>query len=196
MLTLALGLALFLVVHLVPTNPQLRSGLADRFGEVAYKIAFSLVSLAGLALIVMGYAKLQAMPGKNPQLWYPPIWARHAAFALMWPALVLLVAAYVPSNIRTRVGHPMLAAIKIWAFAHLIANGDLAGVLIFACFLAYAVYDRVSVKRRGATGPLGEAKGGIGGDAVAIVVGTGLYAFLLYGGHRLLIGKPLIAAGF
>ena len=101
-------------------------------------------------LIVLGYHKLQIMPGKNPQLWNPPVWSRHLAFVLMLPSFVLLVAAYVPSRIRTAVKHPMLAAVKIWAFAHLLANGDLGSLVLFGSFLAWAVYDRISVKRRAA----------------------------------------------
>lgn len=193
MLTLVFGLLLFFAAHLVPTQPELRSGLASRFGEAPYKIAFALVSVAGLALIVVGYAKLQVMAGKNPELWIPPQWLRHVSLLLMLPAMILLVAAYVPSRIRDAAKHPMLAAIKLWAVAHLLANGDLASVVLFGSFLAWAIFDRISVKRRGATGPLGSRKGGpIFNDIVVVGAGTLLYLALMAGGHRLLIGvSPL-----
>ena len=196
MLLLALGLALFLGIHLVPTQPDLRSGLIERFGANAYKAAFSLVSLVGLVLIIAGYHKLQVMPGKNPQLWTPPTAMRHIALLLMLPAMILLAAAYIPSRIRTAVKHPMLAAIKLWALAHLLSNGDLAGVLLFGGLLAYAVIDRISVKKRAALGPLGDAKGGLTGDVAAFAVGTTLFLVLLLGGHYWLIGKSPAAITF
>ncbi len=196
MMLLVLGIVVFIGIHLLPTQPDLRSGLITRFGEGAYKVAFALLSFAGLALIVVGYHKLQLMPGKNPQLWVPPAGMRHLAAALMLPALILLAAAYIPSRIRTAVKHPMLAAVKIWALAHLLANGDLGGMVLFASFLAWAVVDRISVKKRGAMGPLGAAKGGLGGDLAAILVGTVLYVVLILGGHYWLFGKVPLPIAF
>ncbi len=189
MMVLVVGLILFLGVHLVPTSPELRDGLKERIGEVPYKAIFSLLSLVGLVVIVLGYHKLQLHPGKNPILWDPPTWTRHIAVALMLPAMILLVASVIPSRIRTAVRHPMLIAIKTWAFAHLIANGDLGALLLFGSFLAFAVYDRISVKKRGAQGPLGNATPSSAiNDVIVVVVGVALYAALLYGGHQWLIG--------
>ncbi len=193
MLLLVVGLIIFFGIHLVPTNPGLRDGLRERFGATPYQIAFSVLSLLGFALIVIGYGKLQMLPGKNPQLWVPPTWTKHIAFTLMLPAMILLVAAYVPSRIRTAAKHPMLLAIKIWALAHLIANGTLGALVLFLSFLAYAVYDRISVKKRVAAGPLGNKTGGIGGDIIVLVAGTALYVFMLLYGHQFLINKALIA---
>lgn len=197
MLLLIAGLAFFVTIHLVPTSPDLRRTLTARLGENGYKGLFSLVSLAGLALIVIGFDRTQDLLGsENPILWDPPVWTRHIAFLLMIPALILLVAAYVPSRIRTAAKHPMLAAVKLWALSHLLANGDLASMLMFGTFLGWAVYDRISVKKRGAAGPLGTAKGGLGGDLVAVGAGLGAWAFLMFGGHYLLFGMPLISVGF
>lgn len=196
MMLLALGIAVFLGIHLLPTQPDLRDGLIARFGAVTYKVVFAVLSAIGLVLIALGYHKLQMMPGKNPQIWAPPVAMRHIALALMLPAMILLVAAYIPSRIRTAVKHPMLAAVKLWALAHLLANGDLAGIVLFGSFLAWAVVDRISVKKRGALGPLGAAKGGVGGDVAAVVIGTALYAVLLLGGHYWLVGKAPIALSF
>lgn len=195
MLLLALGLVLFIAIHLVPTQTELRTALVTSFGEVAYKVIFALVALAGLTLIAMGYHKLQVMPGKNPVLWYPPVWTKHVAFTLMLPAMILLAAAYIPSRIRTAVKHPMLAAIKIWALAHLLANGDLGSLVLFGTLLAWAVLDRISVKRRGAMGPLGAAQAtSILNDLAVLALGMALYAGMLFWGHRLLIGVPLIGS--
>ena len=192
MLTLALGLLVFFAIHLVPID--IRGGLVGRLGEGPYKLVFSLLAGLGLVLIVVGYGKLQALPGKNPQLWLPPPWTRHVAFTLMLPAMILLVAAYVPSRIRSAVGHPMLAAIKIWALAHLLANGDLASLVLFGSFLVWVVVDRISVKRRGALGPLGSATSTSPiNDLIVVGVGLALYAVMLVWGHRWLIGVPLLA---
>jgi len=195
MVLLVLGLILFIGLHLVPTVPDLRRGLADRFGDGAYKVAFSVLSLVGFLLIVYGYHKLQVMPGKNPQLWAPPTWTRHIAFLLMLPAMIFLVAAYVPSRIRTALKNPMLAAIKVWALAHLLANGDLGSLLLFGSFLAFAIYDRISVKQREALGPLGAKTGTLSGDVMVIGIGVALYAVMLTVGHPLLIGVPLVSFG-
>ncbi|MGQ0672564.1 MAG: NnrU family protein [Hyphomicrobium sp.] len=191
MLILVIGLVVFLAVHLVPTSQELRRGLADRFGEASYKVGFAVLSLIGLALIVVGYHKLQLHPGKNLVLFDPPSWTRHVAYLLMLPAMIFLVAAYVPSRIRSALKHPMLVAIKIWALAHLLANGDLASALLFGSFLAYAVYDRISVKRREAPGPLAARTGPPINDAIVVIAGLALYAFMLFIGHGLLIGVPL-----
>lgn len=195
MLPLVLGLLLFFAVHLVPTSPSLRNGLIERFGTSTYKIAFSVLSLIALALIVAGYHKLQVMPGKNPVLWDPPSWTRHIAFLLMLPAMIMLVAAFVPSRIRTALKHPMLAAIKTWALAHLLVNGDLGSLVLFSSFLAFAVYDRISVKRRAATLPAGPPPGVIN-DVLVVVGGIALFAFMLVWGHGALIGVPIVSFGY
>lgn len=188
---LILGLIVFLGAHLVPTFPKTRASLRLSLGENGYKGLFSIVSLIGLVLIVYGFGSARTA-SLNMVLWSPPVWTKHIAFLLMWPAFILLAAAYIPSHIRDRAKHPMLAAVKIWALAHLIANGDLAGVLLFASFLAYGVYDRISVKKRQALGPLGAKSGGYFNDAMAVVVGTGAYVFMLLWGHAWLIGVRLI----
>ena len=193
MLTMIVGLVIFFAIHLVPAAPDVRRSLVDRMGEGAYKGLFTVVSAIGLAVIVYGYSKLYLTPGKNPVIWTPLHGMRHVAMTLMLPAFILLAAAYIPSRIRTMAKHPMLAAVKLWALAHLLVRGDLASMVLFGSFLAWAVFDRISVKRRGGgQGPLGTATGGIGGDVAAVVVGIGLYAFMLLWGHARLIGVPLI----
>lgn len=195
MLPLVIGLVIFFLPHLVPTAPDLRRGLVERFGEGPYKLAFSVLSLIGLVVIVMGYAKVQHYAGsKNPIIWTPPLFMRHITMTLMPIAFVLLASAYIPSRIRTAVKHPMLAAVKLWAFAHLLVNGDLGSMVLFGSFLAWAVWDRISIKRRGggSLGPLGTAKGGLGGDIAAVVVGLALTAFMVPWGHAHLIGVPLL----
>ena len=111
------GLALFLLVHLVPTLPSVRARLIERLGAGAYRGLFSLASIAGLVAIVVGYGQMQGLGRGNPELWTPPVWMKHVVLLLMIPAIILLVAAYVPSRIRSAVRHPLLTALAIWAFA-------------------------------------------------------------------------------
>jgi uncharacterized membrane protein len=192
MTTLALGLALFMVLHLTPTVPSVRTSLRARLGSSGYTATFALLSLVGLALIVIGYGEARTLGRANPQLWVPPQWTKHIALTLMLPAMILLVAAYVPSRIRTLTKHPMLAAVKLWALAHLLVRGDLASVLLFGSFLAYGIYDRISVKRRAALGPLGTRTGSINGDLTVLALGLAAYAFMLLWGHGALIGVKLL----
>jgi uncharacterized membrane protein len=184
MTLLITGLVLFLGLHLLPTAPALRAGLVARLGAMPYKILFSVASLAAFAVLVAGKAQAPFV-----DLWQPPSWGRHLTMLLMLFAFIMLVAAYVPSNIRRRLRHPMLAAIKVWAVAHLIANGDLASLLLFGSFLAYAVYDRISVKRRAV--PTDTARHPLLMDLLVVVLGVSAYAVVaLY--HQSLFGVPVI----
>ncbi|MBL8884825.1 MAG: NnrU family protein [Hyphomicrobium sp.] len=195
MMLMIVGLVIFLGIHLLPTSPDIRNGLINRFGPGMYRAIFSLISLAGFVVIVFGYHKMQLHPGKNPVLWDPPTFMRHITLALMLPAMILLVAAYIPSRIRSAVKHPMLMAVKLWAVAHLLANGDVASILLFGSFLAYAVYDLISVKARGALGPLGAKQpSGIVNDLIVLIAGSALYFVVLYRLHEWLIGVPPLPA--
>ena len=111
----------------------------------------------------------------------------------MLPAMIALVATYVPSHIHVILKHPMLIAIKTWALAHLLANGDLASLVLFGSFLAFAVYDRISVKRRGDLGPLGKGSGPWINDVIVVVLGTALYAAIVLYLHQLVIGVSPLA---
>jgi uncharacterized membrane protein len=176
MLPLVLGLVLFFAVHTLTTLRARRAALVAGMGETGYKLAYSAGSLLGLALIVYGFGAYRAA-GYIP-VWEPPTGLRHAATLLMWPAFVALAAAYAPAGlIKGKLKHPMLVAVKAWALAHLLANGDLGSLLLFGSFLAWAVYDRIAVKRRG---DLGAAPAPFGkGDAIALVAGTAAFAAML-----------------
>jgi uncharacterized membrane protein len=186
-----LGLVLFLGAHVFVTMRGRRAALIARCGQWPYKGLFSLVSIAGLALIGYGFAKYR--DAGVIQLWYPPGWTRHIVEALMWPASILVAAAYIPGNIRRTVKHPMLLAVKTWALAHLCANGDLGGIILFGSVLLWAGYDRVTLKRRSDPGAPPIPVGGVTNDIVAIVVGTLLYLALGFVFHPLVIGLPAFA---
>ena len=188
MTLLIIGIVVFLGIHLLPTVPGLRDKLAARLGENGYKALFSLLSIAGFALLVWGFATAPVI-----QLWTPPAWTRWVAIALMLPAFIFLVAAYVPGEIKAKLKHPFLVAIKTWALAHLIANGDLASIVLFGSFLAYAVYDRITLKRRQPTSLIeAPGPGSKRNDAIAVVLGTALYLAFLLWLHPLLIGRPVM----
>jgi len=188
MILLVLGLIIFIGIHLVPTSPSTRGNLTARFSEGPYKGLFSLVAFAGLILIIYGYGQARFAPSGNPLLWDPPRWTRHVTMTLMLPVFVLLAAAYLPGRISAAVKHPMLLSVKLWAFAHLLISGRLAQLLLFGSLLAWAVYDRISVKRRAV--PI--KSGPVRNDIIAIVIGLLVYAFMLTRGHTLLIGVPLM----
>ena len=143
MTILLLGLIIFLGIHLLPAFPSLRQQYVDKLGELTYKGLFSLVSIVGFSLIVMG-----KMDAPFISIWEPPQFLSIVTKALMLPAFVLIVAAYIPSNIKRNVRHPMLLAVKFWALGHLLINGDVASVLLFGGFLAYAVVDMIGANKR------------------------------------------------
>ncbi len=191
MLLLTLGLVAFIGVHLLPASPSLRDRMIASWGQAPYSAVFSAISLIGLVLIALGYQALRASP-LNVEIWPSTDLAKHLATASMLPATIFIHAAYVPSRIRDILKHPMLLAIKIWALAHLLANGDLASILLFGSFLAYAVFDRISVEGRGAKGPLGTRTGGPMNDVIVVAAGSALYLVMLLWGHEWLFGvRPL-----
>lgn len=194
MFLLVLGLLIFIAVHAVPMRPNLRGGAVARVGEGAYKGLFSLVAFVGLALIIYGFGQARFAATGNPLLWDPPRWSRHATMTLMLPVFVLLAAAYLPGRIKSVVRHPMLLAVKLWAFAHLLVSGRLAQLLLFGSLLAWAVVDRFSVKHRGAEPPAAAATAGFStNDGIALVIGLVAYVFMLLWGHTWLIGVPIIS---
>ncbi len=186
---LIVGLVLFLGVHSVSiVSPPGRDALARRMGEGGYKGVYTLISFAGLALIVWGYGLARQAP---VLLYTPPAGLRHLALLLMLPVFVLLFAAYLPGRIQRAAKHPMLLAVKCWALAHLLANGTLADVLLFGGFLAWAVADRISVKRRAAAGLMRRPPalpGSAANDAIALVGGLVVYVLFVFWAHAWLFG--------
>ena len=155
-----LGLVLFLGAHTLTTRREARAALIGAMGEGGYKIAYSLVSVAGIALIAYGFSRYRAESWID--VWYPPTAFKHITVALMLPAVILVVAAYLRGRIYTAVKHPMLTGVKLWAAAHLLANGDLGSIILFGSVLAWAVYDRISLKSRSDAGGAADS-GGRGG---------------------------------
>jgi uncharacterized membrane protein len=183
------GLLVFFGIHSIRIlAPGLRDDLARRLGEWPWKGLYSLVAVAGFVLMVVGFGAARAAP---VVLYVPPAWLHWLAVALMAPVFPMLLATYLPGRLRTRLRHPLLAATKTWALAHLLANGMLADVLLFASFLAWAVVDRISAGRRPAAGTPALPAGRFN-DALALVLGLALYVAFLFGVHRRLFGAALL----
>jgi len=191
MAVLILGLVLFLGAHSVRIFANdWRSRQVARLGEKGWKGLYTLVSIAGFALIIWGFGLARQQP---VLLYVPPMWLRHlnALFTLI--AFILVVAAYAPGNhFKAKLGHPMLAGVKTWAFGHLLATGMLHDVVLFGAFLLWAVVDFISARRRdraaGVTYPAGTVKG----DIIVVVAGVVAWAVFAFWLHGWLIGvKPM-----
>ena len=186
---LILGLVLFLGIHSVSIiASDWRDAQVARRGEGAWKGLYSIASVIGFALIVYGYGQARQAP---IVVYTPPTALRHLALLLMLPVFPLLMAPSFPGRIKTITKHPMLLGTKLWATAHLLANGNLADVLLFGGFLAWAVADRISLKRR----PPRELRSGPArpaNDLIIVGVGLAVYGVFLLWGHAWLIGvSPL-----
>ncbi len=185
MTVLIIGMAVFLGVHsLLIVAPGARDLAIGRIGAGAYKAAYGALALIGFVLIVHGFA----LARRDPAIVYvPPHALRHLTMLLMLPVFPLLLAAYLPGRIKTATKHPMLLAVKTWAFAHLLANGLAPDVVLFGGFLAWAVADRISLKRRPPRAPHA-APARPWNDAVAVIAGLALYAIVVGWAHRAFIG--------
>jgi uncharacterized membrane protein len=189
LLGMILGLVLFFGVHTLTTQREVRARVIASSGEGGYKIGYSLVSALGLVLIVWGFAHYRATG--MWEIWTPPTALKHLTVALMLPAVILVVASYIRGRIYTRLKHPMLTGIKLWAAAHLLANGDLGSIILFGSFLGWAVFDRISLKHRADSGAPPIPVGGPSNDLIAVAVGLVAYLALAFAFHPVVIGVPV-----
>jgi uncharacterized membrane protein len=193
MTILILGLIVFIGAHSFTMAREPRARAIAQLGEGAYKGLYSLASLIGLVLIIWGYGEYRE--SGYIQVWNPPVWARHLSVPLVWLGFVAFAAAYLPGRIKRALKHPMLAGLKIWALAHLLANGDLGSMLLFGGLLAWAVAARISTKRRDEVldhGGPAAAPAGWRNDILALAIGTAAYLVFLLWLHPLLIGVPAL----
>lgn len=171
MTLLIIGLIVFFGIHLVPAAPQLHARIKSRMGENSWKGFMALIAIVGFVLIVIGWQRTPFIP-----VYTPPAFGRMMPHLLMLPALILLAAAYIPSNIKRFTRHPMLWGAVLWATAHLCANGDQRSLLLFGSFLIWALFDMWSANRRGAI--LSEQRVPWYYDAAVIF--AGLFAYALF----------------
>jgi uncharacterized membrane protein len=183
MITLVAGLVVFLGAHSVRVfADDWRAARIAAMGEQRWKLVYSILSIVGFVLVVYGYGEARHAP---VVLYTPPVWTRHLAALLTLPAFVLVAAAYVRgTRIKARVGHPMVLGVKVWAFAHLLANGTLADVVLFGSFLAWAVVDYLAARRRDRVAGVTYASGPVSRDLIAVGAGGlawALFGFVLHG---------------
>jgi uncharacterized membrane protein len=196
MLTLLTGLLLFLGIHsLQSLAPQARLNAQQRLGALGFKAVYAAIAALGLYLTVQGYgiARSEAV-----QIWTPPLGMQHATLLLMWFAMVLLVSSYIPGNqIKAKLKHPMTLSVKVWALAHLLANGSLADMLLFGSFLVWSVLVFRAARQRDRLTWHTTPDGNILRTGVAVLVGTGVWAAFAVGDlHLWLIGvDPLVRMG-
>jgi len=194
MLILVVGLIVFLGIHSVRIFADgFRDAQIAKRGEKGWKGIYTLIAVIGLVLIIWGYGQARMDP---IVFWVAPSWMSHVVALLMLFSIIFLVVSQVPAGkIKAAVKHPMLLSVKIWALAHLLVNGDLASVLLFGGFLAWAVLDRIAVKRRVIAGKTTEpAAGPVKWDAVAVVVGLVLYVAIIIDLHQWVIGVAPFAS--
>jgi uncharacterized membrane protein len=194
MLTLVAGLVLFLGAHSVRVFADgWRSSMLASVGEKPWKGVFSLVSIAGFVLVVVGYGLARRSP---VVLWgEPPVQLRHLAALLTLVAFVLLAAAYVPGNqLKAKLHHPMLLGVKVWALAHLLANNTAADLVLFGSFLAWAVLDFRAARQRDRAQATVYPAGSTAGTIAAVLVGAAAWAVFAFWLHRLLIGVAPLGA--
>ncbi len=184
MTLLVIGLIIFISIHMLPSFVGLRTNLVERLGEVPYKGLFSLISLAGIIIIVMGKSRAEFQA-----IWDPPPFTRHLAMTMMLLALIMFVAADIKSNVKRYIRHPMLWGVIIWSSAHLLANGDLASIVLFGGALFFALTNMFSAKSRSATKQ--EIKFPISKDLIMLGVTTVAYVGILFL-HPHLFGPKLI----
>lgn len=186
---LVLGLVLFLGIHSVSIfSPAGRDRLAVSIGPKGWRALYSILSIAGFVLLIWGFGVARQQP---TLLYQPQPWMRQLAGVLMLPVFPLLFAAYLPGRIKMAMKHPMLVAVKLWAFAHLLANGTLADVVLFGSFLAWAVFDRISFKSR-TQRAIPSAPASRWNDLIAVVLGLGVYVLFVSVLHTKWIGVPVM----
>ena len=188
LLILVLGLAVFFATHIFVTFRDARAAAMARLSLNGYRGVFALVSIVGLALIVWGYGQYHAH--ELIQVWSPPAFMRHITEGLMLFAVIFFTAAFIPSHVKAKLKHLMLAGVKTWALAHLLSNGDLGSILLFGSFLAWGVYARIAAKRRGDLGAISAPAGYIN-DILVVVLGIVIYLALGYAFHPMVIGAPV-----
>ena len=190
MVTLIVGLLMFLGTHSVRIFAEdWRNKQIAQRGENAWMGFYSIISLIGFVLLVYGYGQARLEP---LVIWQPPVWTKHLAALLTLPAFILLVAAYVPgTKIKTMIGHPMVLGVKLWALAHLLANGTLADIILFGSFLLWSILDYRASRQRDKAASTAYQATGVSRDIIAIVVGIIAWVAFAIVLHNWLIGvKP------
>ena len=188
------GIALFVLGHSINIlAPGFRQTIVDTIGLLTWKIVYSLIALAGFYLLVVGYADARLNP---TWIWHPPVWTRHASALLTLPAFIFLAAAYIPGNrLKAKLGHPMYLAVKLWAAAHLLANGGLHDIGMFGALLIWSIAGFAVSRRRDRAAGVTREHAGFGRDAATVILGVVAWAAFAMWLHKALIGVAPFAMG-
>jgi len=184
MALLVAGLLLFFAIHFLPSFQGARNALVARLGEKPYKLTYTIIAFVGLILIIIGKGQAEYI-----HLYTPPVWGRHITMLCVLVAFILLPASHMPTNIKRFTRHPMLWGVTVWGVGHLLANGNVASLLLFGGFAAYSLIAMISLNRRGAT--LQTHKVPLAKDAIVVAAGVVVYVALLFL-HPYLFGVPVI----
>lgn len=185
---LIIGLAAFLITHLIPSFPKLKENLVGKLGQNGYKLLFSILSLASMVIIVFGLKQAEFVA-----VYKPPSWGRHIAMLLMLPAVYLFISSSVgaaPSSAKAVTAHPINWGVVFWSIAHLLANGDRAHVLLFITFLAFAIISIITGNMRGQKPKL-KQRPPLKMEVIFILVVIIVYSLIVWG-HQYITGMPLI----
>lgn len=189
--TLITGLVIFVAVHFIPLNSELRARMISRMGEGAYKGVFSLLSIIGFYLIVSGKAHAPTLV-----VWNPPAWSEWLTIVMMFVAITLIVAAYMPSDIKRVIAHPMLWGVVAWSVAHLVSNGDVASIILFSGFAIFAIVSIIaSAKKAKPEGQQADKKVTLNWrkNITVVALGAVVYASIIVF-HASLFGKAILVA--
>lgn len=188
MLMLVLGVALWSVVHLYKSMGHgHRAGVVSAMGEMPYKGVFSLLIVASLVLIVMGW---KSAPPTS--LWLPPVWMRHITLLLVPIAVILFISARAPTDLKQVIRHPQMVGVKLWALAHLLANGEVRSIILFGGLLAWAVLEVIFINKRDGAWVKPPRQGALK-TTITVVIGLALSVGLMMG-HRWFTGVPIFGA--
>ena len=185
MALLIVGLIIFFAIHLVPSVPGLRDKLVSSLGKTKYLAMYALTALAGMVLFIYGFSQAEFQA-----IYQPPAWGRYAVIMVMVVSFILFAAADMKSNVKRFIRHPMLLGVVLWAGVHLLANGDLASLLLFGSFLVFSIVAMISANRRGAS--LQQEKYPLKKDIIVVIGGVGVYLIFMKYLHPWLIGVAVI----
>ena len=187
MALLITGLILFLGIHSSRIFAEtIRLSLINKLGALGWKGIYSLISLVGFVFIIYGYGVARGSP---VVLWNPPVWTRHLAALLTLPAFITIAASQIPgTHIRAKLKHPMVLGVKLWATAHLLANGTVHDTVLFGTFLLWAALSFRAARQRDRAAGTSYAAAGAMRDVIAVVVGVGAWAAFAFYLHGAWIG--------
>lgn len=189
-----LGLLLFLGTHSMrAVAPGARDAVIDKIGQKGWMALAGVLSLAGFVLIIIGFGQARLEPFWLQRIWGSPSWTAHVTALIMLLAFISLIAAYVPKNhVKAAVGHPMILSVKIWSLGHLLANGELASVILFGSFLVWSVVAYASARKRDRIEGTARVQANWAATGITLVAGVIVYVVFAFYLHMLLIGRPVI----